>query len=225
MTEEQAPESTPSGGVPELALWGLLVTAILILVLFAALRGAPSTEPAAPLPVIAEVPAFELVGRGGEVITAEHFRGEPWVADFIFTRCVAVCPRMSMQMKKVVGSLGEDTSIRFVSISVDPEHDTPEVLSAYAERYEAGEDWYFLTGERAAIHRLIKEGFLLPFDPDPDPELTNGIDPIVHSNRFVLVDREGRIRATYDPFERDALERLEADARRLLAEGPSDSEG
>ena len=225
MTEETTTNSSKtldSGKLPELALWGLLVTAILILVLFAVLRGLSEAQPE-PLPVITEVPPFELLERSGETLGPEHFRGEPWIANFIFTRCVAVCPRMTMQMKKVIEGLGPETPIRFVSISVDPEYDTPEVLNTYAERYEAGEGWYFFTGERPAIHRLIKEGFLLPFDPDPDPEITNGIDPIVHSNRLVLVDRANRIRATYDPFERGALELLNADAQRLLAERPDGS--
>lgn len=200
----------------ERVLWGVLALAILLLFAMGALQSRRSDRSTGePLPVIATVPDFHLIHRDGSTLDLNHFRGRPWVADFIFTRCVAVCPRMSYQMKRLAEALGPETEVRLASISVDPEHDTPAVLDEYASRYEAGPNWYFLTGEREAIHRLTMEGFLLALDTDPDPSISNGIDPIVHSNRFVLVDAEARIRGYYNPFEEGEVERLLVDLDRL----------
>jgi protein SCO1/2 len=103
--------------------------------------------------------------------------------------------------------------IRLVSFSVDPEHDTPEVLSEYANRYNAdSERWLFLTGTMDAIEKLSVGGFKLALDPTAGTEA----EPITHSSRFVLVDREGRIRGYYGNEDPDALDRLISDAKRLL---------
>ena len=199
----------------ELALWGLLGAGIVFLAVLGVLRGQEQSPLPEPLPVIAEVPEFELTHRDGRTVSLDDFRGQPWVADFIFTRCVAVCPRMSVRMMEVAEALGEESPVRLASFSVDPEHDTPEVLDTYAQRYKAGPNWYFLTGEAETLHRLTREGFLIALDLDPDPEIRNGLDPIVHSNRFVLVDEEARIRGYYDPFESGEVERLLGDLERL----------
>ena len=114
-------------------------------------------------------------------------------------------------------ALGEDSLVKIASFSVDPEHDTPEVLDRYAAEHGAGDGWYFLTGKPQAIYTLCREGFLLALDPPPSPEAA-GSDPIIHSNRFVLVDGESRIRAYYDPFDEAELKRLLDDARALVKE-------
>jgi protein SCO1/2 len=206
----------PASGVPlvMVLLWGLLGVVILGLVMAGVwtFRGARRE----PLPVIAEVPAFSLVDRDGSVVTGADFAGAPWIADFIFTRCVAFCPRMTLEMSRVAEALPAGSPVEIASISVDPEHDTPEVLSAYAEQHGAGENWHFLTGEVGAIESLAREGFLLAVDRSPPPGAGPG--PIVHSNRFVLVDGEGRIRGYYDSFDRAEMDRLLGDVRTLLRE-------
>lgn len=196
-----------------LALWGLSIAVVVALVA----AGLASRQRRPPLPVIKEAPAFALTHHDGTTVTREDFHGAPWIADFIFTRCPAICPRMTSQMKRVAEALSSD--FRIASFSVDPEHDTPEVLRGYAEKHGAGEGWYFLTGETEAIHTLCREGFLLALDASPSPEVAAGDGPILHSNRFVLVDAENRIRGYYDPFDEDELRRLVEDARRLPAGG------
>jgi protein SCO1/2 len=214
-TNESPTDETPKAQAIQRVLWGVLIVAILFLVVLGTLKNRPIAAPQQPLLVIAEVPDFKLTHRDGSTIDLNHFRGRPWVADFIFTRCVAICPRMSYQMKRVAESLGPSTNVQIASFTVDPEHDTPAVLDEYAQRYNAGKNWYFLTGDREAIHALAIEGFLLGVDTDPDPAISNGIDPIIHSNRFVLVDAEARIRGYYDPFEEGEVERLLADLDRV----------
>mgnify|MGYP002083800012 CR=1 FL=1 len=105
---------------------------------------------------------------------------------------------------------------RLVSITVDPDHDTPEVLRAYAEKFEAGEDWHFLTGPRDEIYRLGREGFKLAIDPDPPSAHANVLEPILHSTRFVLVDGDGEIRGYYDAFDEPSMRRLLDDLSALV---------
>ncbi len=171
-----------------------------------------------PPPVIKEVPSFSLTHHDGTTVTREQFTGEPWIADFIFTRCAAICPRMTSQMSHVVESLGEDSPVRIASFSVDPEHDTPDVLAEYARKHGAGDGWYFLTGETETLHKLSREGFMLGVESAPPADIALGNDPIIHSNRFVLIDRQNRIRGYYDPFDPEGIERLLREVKVVLKE-------
>lgn len=194
-----------------LLLWGLAVLAVSALTVVGLAK-----RPRLPrLPVIAQVPDFALTHHDGSTLTRQDLAGAPWIADFIFTRCPAICPRMSEQMSRVQDGLGPTSPVKIVSITVDPEHDTPQVLADYARRHHAGKSWYFLTGEPNAIHSLSRDGFLLGVDASPTPEQAAGSGPILHSTRFVLVDVESRIRGYYDPFDDADLERLLRDAEAL----------
>lgn len=173
--------------------------------------------PPAPLPVLAEVPSFSLIQRDGSTVTRDDLLGAPWIADFIFTRCPGICPLMSLTMQRLGERLPSGSAVRLVSISVDPEFDTPEVLTAYAERFNAPSSWLFLTAEHAeTTHELARKGFLLAVDPDPAPGTTE--EPILHSSRLVLVDGKGRIRGYYDALHDEERERLLGDVERVLAD-------
>lgn len=165
------------------------------------------------LPDLGAVPAFTLTERDGRPVRADDLSGHVWIADFVFTRCRDVCPALTagmagLQRRVPVG----DDPVRLVSISVDPEHDTPDVLRPYAEHAGAGPSWIFLTGSRDAIATLLAEGFHLAFATDGPPEA-----PITHSDRFVLVDRTRRIRGYYHGRDPDDVERLVRDAGALHA--------
>jgi len=180
----------------------LLTVAVLLTILVLRDRQAQA------LPVIAEVPAFSLTNRDGGTVSRDDLLGHPWVADFIFTHCPAICPRMTQQMGRVHRAL---PAARIVSFSVDPENDTPAVLDEYARAHGAGERWLFLTGAKDAIASLCRKGFLLPLDATPDPSLDQQF--ITHSSKFVLVDDQGRIRRYYDSFDDAQIERLIDDLR------------
>ena len=197
-----------------LLFWGLGVLAASALTM----AGLAMRQRQPPLPVIAQVPDFALTHHDGSTVTRRDLLGAPWIADFIFTRCPAICPRMTSQMSLVAKGLGPGSPIKIASFSVDPEHDTPEVLARYAQQHGAGDGWYFLTGEVEDIHILSREGFKLGVDASPSEEQALGDGPILHSNRFVLVDSQGLIRGYYDPFDETGLDRLVVDARRLLRE-------
>jgi protein SCO1/2 len=166
-----------------------------------------------PLPVITSVPDFSLVDRSGETVSRATLEGSVWVADFIFTSCGGACPTMTGQMSALQETLPED--VRLVSFTVDPATDTPMVLASYADRYEAKEGrWFFLTGAKEDIYTLAREGFLLTVDDTLGTE----VEPIAHSTRFALIDREGQIRAYYDGTDPEEVARIDLDARLLLVE-------
>lgn len=171
-----------------------------------------SMESGEPLNDFGGVPDFELVERSGETVTLSDLAGDVWVANLIFTHCGGTCPLMTLQMSSLQGVLPDE--VRFVSITVDPFRDTPEVLAEYADVYGADpERWLFLTGERDDIYRLSQEGFHLAVDDTFGSE----IEPITHSTRFVLVDQAGRIRNYYDGTTRNSHTLIEGDVRTLLA--------
>lgn len=170
----------------------------------------------AELPVLGTVPPFALTAQDGTPLTADALRGRVWVVDFIFTRCPDVCPVLTQRMRRVREALpGGADGVQVVSLSVDPAHDTPDVLRAYADRHRAtSSDWRFATGPRDAIARLLREGFMVAFADDGPPA-----QPITHSDRFVLVDRQLRLRGFYHGTDPDDVERLVRDAARLHGAG------
>ena len=168
-----------------------------------------------PLPLLGTVPKFELVNQEGQPFGSEQLSGKIWIADFIFTSCPGPCPIISTRMSELQKPL-EKSDVRLVSISVDPEKDTPDVLRAYAEKLRANSKrWDFLTGSRAAIYSLSRDGFKLGVS---DGSEDAGIP--IHSTRFALVDRRGAIRGYYDALAPDAVTKLLADTNHLLREQP-----
>ena len=169
------------------------------------------------LPRLGAAPAFTLVAESGKAVTAAEYAGTVWIADFIFTRCGGSCPILSSRMLALSKKTADVPGIRYVSFGVDPEHDTPEVLAAYAR--DLGADlsrWSFLHGERPVIRSLIRDGFKLAIEDGP----ADSVEPILHSTRFVLVDGEGTIRGYYDGMEQPPVDVLERDARALAAALP-----
>ncbi len=165
-----------------------------------------------PPPVLAELPDFQLVNRDGRSVALADLAGRPWVAGFIFTRCALACPRLTAQMLRLGAARPGGAPVRRVSITVDPEHDTPEVLAAYAAAHGIDDpEWLLLTGARERIYELARDGFKLAVDDAPPPELASEQEPILHSTRLVLVDGRGRIRGYYDGFRGEELQRLAAD--------------
>jgi protein SCO1 len=167
----------------------------------------------AGLPSYAAVPDFTLTDQSGaQFASSSALRGQVWVADFIYTTCNGPCPRMSSQMHQVQTALSGSDGFRLVSFTVDPAHDTPEVLAGYGRNFQAQTGrWFFLTGSQAALQHLSREVFLLG---DVDGTL-------VHSTRFVLIDRNSHVRGFYDTSDQDAVPHLIADAKSLLRERSS----
>jgi protein SCO1/2 len=151
------------------------------------------------LPVYYDVPAFDLIAQNGQPFHSSVLAGKIWVADFIYTTCPGPCPRMTSQMHEVQNAILKMPDVKLVSFTVDPAHDTPVVLSDYAKVHGASnEHWYFLTGQVPTLQKLDRDVF----------KLGNLDASMQHSTRFVLVDRQSRIRAYYDTSETQSIPRL-----------------
>lgn len=171
-----------------------------------------------PLPKLFVVPDAHLVSDAGKPFQLSLLRGHVAVYDFIFTNCAGTCPMMTGSMKRLATSMSKERDLRFVSISVDPERDTPEVLRAWADRTGRDSRWVFLTGERDAIISLSRDGFKLAAGDSPGDSASGQFEPILHSTKFVLVDRDSSVRGYYDALSEESVKTLERDMRRLLRE-------
>lgn len=234
--------------VRRLVLVGVLATVAAAGAMLASafLRWAPGAAETSldRLDVYGQVPAFTLVDRSGRPVSRDDLRGVVWVANFIYTECTETCPTQSLQLARLQSEFRSASDLRLVSITVDPQHDPPPVLSRYAERYSADPArWLFLTGDQRAIYCLAKDGFRLSVvdQADPNPPVCSGrasvpdllrraLAPppafathgsqglLMHSARLVLVDRTARIRAYHLATDEDSLARLRANLPALLAE-------
>ncbi len=176
------------------------------------------TGTATELAVYGSVPAFSLVERSGQTISSRDLAGRVWVADFIFTRCPGICPTLTTTLAALLRRLEERgmRHVTAVSISVDPANDDPATLRRYADRFGADPArWLFLTGEEAAVTSLVRDGFKLGVASLPAGERERAPEPITHSDRFVLVDAQLRIRGYYHGTDADAVATLEKDLARL----------
>lgn len=192
--------------------WLVAGTGLLLVALIAART---VLRPAPELPKIAELPAFTLKDQHGQPISAAALRGKVWAANFIFTSCPDVCPVLTRQMGLLrKRALSEGLALRYVSFSVDPETDTPEVLASYAKRHGAAfDDWSFLTGPIDDVKAVVVEGFRQSMERTADAEKAN----VLHGTHFVLVDKRGAIRGFYESTEK-GLVQLADDAARLQDE-------
>ncbi len=160
-----------------------------------------------------ELGAFELVERSGRRISQADLTDRVCIVSFIFTRCQLSCPRISTVMKSLQARL-EGSDVLLLSLSVDPQHDTPQVLTEYARRFEASpERWWFLTGSRPLIYDLIGSRFKLSVMENPAFLASGNSEAIAHSDRLALVDR-GRVIGLFDSNEPAALAALVEQAKR-----------
>lgn len=171
------------------------------------------------LPVIRAVPEFSLTDQNGQTVTNADLRGHIWIADFIFTRCKGPCPLMTARMLEMQKALVKTPEVKLVSVTVDPEYDTPEVLQAYAEANHADPDrWKFLTGDKAVIEKLVTEGFMQHLAEE------NG-EP-VHGTMFLIVDGNGMVRSARMLEDPELIPKVLMDTGNLLREqgaaNPSD---
>ena len=179
--------------------------------------GAPSTV---PLPVLRTISSMDLVDQEGEPVNLQTFRGQPWFANIIFTRCPGPCARMTQKMRQLQEALpAEASEVQLVSLTTDPDFDTPEVLSQYARKFQADtRSWKFLTGTKEEIVRVSTQEWLLVMLEKGEAERESPNDIFLHSTLTVLMDGLGRIRGTYEILEEGQLEEALADLQRLLQE-------
>ncbi|HEY0464460.1 MAG TPA: SCO family protein [Polyangiaceae bacterium] len=177
--------------------------------------GVGCRKPPEALPKLGQVGAFALQDQRAKAVSADTLRGKVWVAAFFFTRCPSICPRITRRMRALqVAAAQHAQALELVSFSVDPENDTPPVLLAYAQRFDADlQHWSFLTGDLEVVKRTVVDGFKLALDGKADPAAENG--GIIHGSHLALVDRTLMIRGYYRTDDDDDMARILEDAARL----------
>ena len=186
-------------------LFGLLIIAVLIYRFYPAGQVSPASE----LRKINIVPPFALTERSGRTITNADLAGKIWVADFIYTTCPGPCPMVTANMAKLQAAVAHDPQVQLVSFTVDPQTDTPGVLSSYADKYGADPNrWWFLTGPEKPLYDLIQNGFYQTVEDNRGKPLQDGQFTVTHSTYFALVDADGYIRNWYEGVGADGLPNL-----------------
>ncbi|MBB3204418.1 protein SCO1/2 [Rhodopirellula rubra] len=147
---------------------------------------------------------FELIERSGEKVSSEDLKGAPYVVSFFFSTCPSICVQQNQKIQELQEQF-KDQGVKFVAISVDPETDTPEVLQEYSTRFGADENqWLFLTGDLTYIRRIGAEIFRQP------------VSKQFHTERFVLVDSEGKVEGFYNWPEKKQFAKLQERIAEML---------
>ncbi len=142
------------------------------------------------------VPDFKFVNQDGDTITNKDYLGKVYVVEFFFTTCPSICPIMSENLVHIQNKLKGNENFGIVSITIDPEHDTPRVLKEYAEEHKVtNPNWNFLTGDRKVIYDMANLGFGI--FADEDETVPGGF---AHSGLFALIDKKGYVRSREDKF-------------------------
>jgi protein SCO1 len=157
---------------------------------------------------------FSFTERSGKTVTKQDLLGKPWIAGFIFTRCAGPCPKVSGQMSLLQDALA-DEDVRLVTITVDPDYDTPEVLTRYAKAYGADpEKWLFLTGDKEELYAYITREFLQTVEEMQGKDRKPGFE-VLHTTNLMLVDSKGVVRGKYNAQDEKEMAKLERDAKQL----------
>ncbi len=166
------------------------------------------------LPVLYTLPEFKLVDENGESFGSNELKGKPYIANFHFTSCPTVCPKIMEQTQKIQKRVrGLGTKVAIVSFTVDPETDTSKVLFDHAREIKANPHvWKFLTGEHSELKNIIMNGFKLAIG---EKQSFNSVYDIAHAEKFVLVDEKGQIRAYYSN-EKKEIDKMMIDLGLLI---------
>jgi cytochrome oxidase Cu insertion factor (SCO1/SenC/PrrC family) len=152
-----------------------------------------------PLPVIGPVADFTLTNQDGKLSTLADFTNHVWVADIIFTRCAGPCPRMTGQMRSLQNLLPPDSNAKLVTLTTDPDFDSPPVLKKYAERFGADFNrWTFLTGTKNEIAALASDSLKLSAVPVKPEDRKDDADLFIHTTIFVVVDKHAQLRGSFE---------------------------
>ena len=151
------------------------------------------------LPVISPIADFTLTNQTGRAVSLTDLHGRVWVADIIFTRCPGPCLKMTKQMKELQDGLPPASQAKLVTLTTDPDFDTPTVLRAYAERFQADTNrWMFLTGTKQAIGKVAIDSLKLTAIEKRPEERESAQDLFVHSTIFVIADKRGQLRGVFE---------------------------
>lgn len=158
--------------------------------------------------------SFNLINQNGKTITEKDFEEKIYIADFFFVTCPTICPKMTKQMKRVYQKFESNSDVLILSHTVMPEHDSVPVLKEYEIKNEvSAPKWNFVTGDKKQIYNLARKSYFAAIT-----EGDGGVDDFIHTENFVLIDKEKRIRGFYDGTSENDVDRLINDVSTLLNE-------
>ncbi len=164
---------------------------------------------------------LHLLERSGAKVSFNDLRGKVWLVGQVFTRCPGQCAGMTAEMGKFQEKFGKDPRFHLVSVSLDPEHDTPAMLDAFATTHGfEGENWWFVTGEPKEVNGYMRKNFHFAPKRKAEEDKDNEMDLFLHDTKVALVDGGGHVRGWYDLFEPMSVEQLGRDIAIVLAEMP-----
>jgi len=161
---------------------------------------------------------FSFQNQNNQTITEQNVKGKIYVAEYFFTTCKSICPIMNVQMQRIQKAIIGNQNVKILSFTVDPETDTMEEMKRYATSHKAiNGQWHFLTGKKADLYNLARKSFFV-LKPAEAQNLGDAGSDFIHTNNFVLVDGQGRIRGYYDGTSEKEVSTLIKDIERLEAE-------
>lgn len=173
------------------------------------------------MPVLSYVQPFQFTDQNGVAIGNRETEGHVYVAEYFFTTCPGICPKMNVNMKKVYDQFRNDPQFMILSHSVDPETDSVGRMKVYADSLGVnGGNWHFLTGPKDSLYLAARVSYLLD---DPKNNNQDIRDQFIHTQFFALVDKQGQVRRIYDGLKQDEVQQLIADIPELLRESASGS--
>jgi len=168
------------------------------------------------LPVLSYVQPFAFTDQDNQVITQKDLTGKVYVAEYFFTTCKGICPKLNTNMKSVYEAFKNEKDFAILSHTVDPETDTVARMKRYADSLGAkAGHWFFLTGRKDSLYRAARVSYLLDDPKNSDDKIE---DQFIHTQFFALVDKSGRVRKIYDGLKKEELDELEKDIPKLLNE-------
>jgi len=171
------------------------------------------------LPVLSIVKPFSFTNQEGKQITQKDVAGKVFVAEYFFTTCKGICPKMNLNVRKIFLEYANEPDFRILSHTVDPETDSVRRMKRYADSLGADPGkWWFLTGRKDSLYSMARTSYLLD---DPQNNNVNINEQFLHTQFLALVDKNGAVRKIYDSLKKDELDELEKDIRALLKEKAS----
>ncbi len=168
------------------------------------------------LPVINTVQSFQFIRQDGKEISQKDVDHRVYVAEYFFTTCKGICPKMNKNMKEIYEQFKTDSNFLIISHTVNPETDSIPVLKHYADSLGASSNnWWFVTGSKESLYKTARESYLLD---DPKNSSININEQFLHTQFFTLVDKQGRVRGIYDGIKKDEVKQLLIDIKELLSE-------
>lgn len=152
-----------------------------------------------PLPVLNRIADFTLTNQNDRAVTLADLTNHVWVADIVFTRCAGPCPRMTRQMESLQDALPPASHAKLVTLTTDPDYDTPPVIKKYGDRFHADSNrWTFLTGTKPEITALAAGSLKLGSTPVLPADQKDAADLFIHTTIFVVVDKHAQLRAVFE---------------------------